>query len=256
MSIRLLLLTTVASFTAVASVHAQTSDPNWTGPYVGLHVGATLDNQKVGSSGVLTNNYNALQTNARPGEIVLDRNGAEGGGQIGYNYQYGRLVTGLEADIALADADASQRIIGPVASGATQNSYLSSKLDDLGTVRARFGYLITPRVLLYGTGGYAYGDVKYRADFANSAGALAFTGGDRYTAGGYTYGAGVEYAYPVSLNLLGHQSAITLRAEYLHYDLGSKQVNIGAVGGVGTGGYVSTFRTLGNELRTAINFKF
>lgn len=256
MSVRLVLLSTAVSLVAITSASAQTNDPSWTGPYIGLHVGGTLDNQRVRTAGDLSNNVNALQTNARPSTTVLGRNGAEGGGQIGYNLQYGRFVVGGEADYAIADADASSRIAGPTTGGGFQNSYVSSKLDGLGTVRARFGYLVTPRVLFYGTGGYAYGDVKYRSDFANAAGALAYTGADRYTAGGYTYGGGVEYAMPVSLNLLGHQSAVTLRAEYLYYDLGSKAVNVGAVPNVGAGGYVSSFRTKGNELRTAVNFKF
>ncbi len=256
MSLRTAFFVASASLIAVASAEAQTSDPNWTGPYIGLHAGGTLDNNQVGTRGVLANNSNALLTNARPSDVVLNRNGAEGGGQLGYNYQYGSLVGGLEADIATADANASQTYQSPGSSGVSQNSYVSSKLDYLGTVRARLGYLITPRVLFYGTGGYAYGDVKYRTDFANSAGALAFSGADKYTAGGYAYGAGVEYAYPVSLNLLGHSSAVTLRAEYLHYDLGKKQVNVGAIGGVGAGGYVSNFKTLGDELRGGVNFKF
>ncbi len=254
MSLRVLLLASSVFLAAAASASAQTSDPNWTGPYVGLHLGATLNNNQVGTSGSLPNNTNALTTNVRPSSVVLDRNGVEGGAQVGYNYQYGRFVGGLEADIALADANDSQIYQSPTA--PSSRSYVSSKLDDLGTVRARLGYLVTPRVLFYGTGGYAYGDVKYRTDFANSAGALAYTGSDKYTAGGYTYGAGVEYAYPVSVNLLGHQSAVTLRAEYIHYDLGKKQINVGAVPGVGSGGYVSNFKTLGDELRGGINFKF
>ncbi len=109
---------------------------------------------------------------------------------------------------------------------------------------------------MYGTGGFAYGDVKYDTAFGNSAGALAFSGSDRYTAGGYAAGGGVEYAYPSGLDVPGHHSAITFRVEYLHYDLGRKTVNDAAIGGVGTGSYASTFNTQGNLLRAGVNFKF
>ncbi len=252
-----LLISTTALSLVGAAAHAQSVDPNWTGPYAGIHLGATLDNNRVGTGGLTAGNNAALTSNARPADTVLDRNGFVGGGQIGYNYQYGRFVGGLEADYSWPDADASNTYNGPVGTvGARQNSYISSKLDNLGTVRARLGYLITPRVLLYGTGGYAYGDVKYRTTFANAAGALAYSGSDNYTAGGYTYGAGVEYAYPVALNLLGHSSAVTLRAEWLHYDLGKKEVNVAAAGGGAAGAYTSNFKTLGDEVRAGVNFKF
>ena len=247
----------VASLSLASIASAQTADPNWTGPYIGLHVGGTLDDSSpVHTSGVLAGNTNALASGARPPTQFLNRNGVEGGGQLGYNYQYGRFVGGVEADIAWADANASQTYQGPAGAGGAPTSNVAAKLDDLGTLRLRLGYLITPRVLLYGTGGYAYGQVNDHADFANGAGALAYSGGERYTAGGYAAGAGMEYAIPVSVNVLGHSSAITVRAEYLHYDLGRKDINVASVGGVGAGGYTSSFSTRGDELRTGVNFKF
>ena len=256
---RTIILASVAAASLVlgSTASAQTADPNWTGPYIGLHVGGTLDDSSpVHTSGVLTGNTNAIATGVRPGTQYLNRNGAEGGAQLGYNYQYGRFVGGVEADIAWADANASQTYQGPAGAGGAPRSNVAAKLDDLGTLRLRLGYLVTPRVLLYGTGGYAYGQVNDHADFTNGAGALAYSGGERYTAGGYAAGVGMEYAYPVSLNLLGHSSAVTFRAEYLHYDLGRKDINVAAVGGVGVGGYTSSFSTRGDELRTGVNFKF
>jgi outer membrane immunogenic protein len=253
----ILLASTLAmSLVSFAQADAQTSDPTWTGPYIGIQGGATIDHGLVGTSGAQTNNANALINAARPSGVILKRDGSEGGVQSGYNYQYGRFVGGLEADISALDADASRTYQGVTPAGGLQNSYLSEKIEDLGTVRARLGYLITPRVLIYGTGGYAYGDVKYGAALANPGGALAFNGAEHYTAGGYAAGAGVEYAYPSNLNMLGHSSAVTFRLEYLHYDLGRKAVNVAAVAGVGTGGYVSSFDTQGDLVRAGINFKF
>lgn len=260
MSVRIFpLVATVAagSLACVSVASAQTADPNWTGPYIGLHVGGTLDDSSpVTTRGDLSGNAAALNSGARPPSLFLNRNGVEGGGQLGYNYQYGRFVGGLEADIAWADANATATYQGPAAAGGSPTTSIAEKLNDLGTLRLRLGYLVTPRVLIYGTGGYAYGDVNYHGDFVNGAGALAYQGASQYTAGGYAAGAGVEYAYPVKVNLLGHSSAVTFRAEYLHYDLGRKDVNMAAVGGGASGGYVSSFRTLGDELRAGVNFKF
>jgi outer membrane immunogenic protein len=243
------LLASALSLLGAAAANAQTTDPSWTGAYVGLHGGWNLDNQNVRTTGVDQNNVNAIQANARPNSVVLDRNGGLGGGQIGANFQYGRVVAGLEADISALDSDATAKYTningGP--------SYLSAKLNYLGTVRPRLGYLISPSTLLYGTGGWAYGGAKYSSAFYRPSGEQNFGGSDRYTATGYAAGAGVEHALPV--RFLG-SSAWTIRAEWLHYDLGKKQINDAAIPGNGAGAYISDFRTRGDELRGGLNLKF
>ena len=257
--IRTITLSAFLTLGVAGIAQAQAADPNWTGPYIGVHGGGTLNNSQVTTRGTTTGNSNDLVNNARPSNIPLDRNGGVIGGQLGYNMQMGRWVAGVETDIASVDANSSNTYSSPSGFGtlpAGTRSYASAKMNYLGTARVRFGRLLTPRVLLYGTGGYAYGDVKYRADFAGGTGAPQFSGFHQYTAGGYAVGAGLEYAQPTPLNLLGHQSAVTLRAEWIHYDLGKKQVGVGALGNGASGGYVSNFKTLGDELRGGVNFKF
>jgi outer membrane immunogenic protein len=251
-----LLLASTLSLAGAAAAAAQTPDVSWTGPYVGLHAGINLRNDHVDTRGATPANQAAVDANARPATIVLDRNGALGGAQAGYNQQLGSFVAGVEADIASVDANGSQTYSSPQAFGAAAagtRSYTSAKLNYLGTARARFGYLATPRDLLYVTGGYAYGQPKYRTTFANSAGAVQFAGDKSYTASGWAAGAGYEHALP--LNLLGTRAA-TLRAEWLHYDHGDKKLNVAAVPNVGAGAYIASFRTRGDELRAAVNVKF
>lgn len=257
-SVKSLLLASALALGGSAAAHAQDDAVSWTGPYIGLHAGGSLNSSPVTTRGVLPANAANVTANARPPAVVLDRNGPLGGAQAGYNIQFGRFVGGLEADVSALDTNDSEIYASPQTFGATgagTRSYISAKTNYLATGRGRLGFLVSPRFLIYGTGGYATGDVKYRANFANTAGALAFTGAKSYDAAGYAAGGGVEYALPTRIGFLGN-SAVTLRAEYLHYDLGKKQVNVGAVPNVGAGGYVSNFKTLGDEMRMAVNFKF
>ncbi len=84
-----------------------------------------------------------------------------GGGQVGYNLQLGNLwVAGLEADIQGKSGTSN----GTVAAGAvvvgvpvTSVQTVNASTDWLGTVRGRFGILVSPTWLVYFTGGLAYG---------------------------------------------------------------------------------------------------
>jgi len=102
-------------------------------------------------------------------------NGGLAGGQAGYNWQVDNWVWGLEADIQWSGErgrsafNCAGTIAGGVClpgltflpAGATgTNLALEEKLQWFGTVRGRAGVLMTPQVLLYGTGGLAYGSIK------------------------------------------------------------------------------------------------
>src|SRR5690349_13361154 len=81
----------------------------------------------------------------------LAMSGGFGGGTVGYNWQTGPVVFGVEADAAWADIKSSATI--PNVATA------SAKIQDMGTVRGRIGYAFD-QVLFYGTGGYAWADTK------------------------------------------------------------------------------------------------
>jgi outer membrane immunogenic protein len=84
--------------------------------------------------------------------------GALGGGQIGYNVQYGSFVTGIETDISGTGWQSSGAASGPRSIFGQLTTAVSTKLDWFGTVRGRVGALVTPSLLFYGTGGLAYGN--------------------------------------------------------------------------------------------------
>ena len=139
----------------------------------------------------------------------IDPKGGFGGGQIGYNWQgvlqNPRLVLGLEADIQSADISA-----GGADADAPPTTWKSS-VDWFGTVRGRLGYAFDG-VLIYATGGFAYGDVKNSAAMPAThtrPNEIVFQSGGAAT--GYAAGGGVEYKIA---------PAWSLKGEYQYIDLG------------------------------------
>lgn len=83
-----------------------------------------------------------------------------GGGQIGYNYQMGNIVLGLEADINYAGVKKNYAAGGDRAGVYHDVLSAESKVQWFGTVRPRLGFLPTDRLMMFVTGGLAYGQVK------------------------------------------------------------------------------------------------
>jgi outer membrane immunogenic protein len=203
----------------------------WTGTYIGLNAG-------YGTS------LNTHRPTCSPGcaptpALNTDRDGFVGGGQVGYNQQIGRYLVGIEADIQYADL--GRRIAG-TAPGATAYS-ATQQLDYLGTLRARVG-LVADRVLVYVTGGLAYGDVQ-------AAQTIVFPGatysvGSTATEVGYAAGAGIEYGFTPNL---------TGKAEALYFDLGRRSLSGGSTPPTGLvrGARLATEGVVG---RAGLNYKF
>ena len=78
-----------------------------------------------------------------------DGDGVLGGGQLGYNWQSGRVVYGVEADFAVSSIE--EEVTGCI--GPSMCVHASASLDWMATVRGRIGYLIDPRILAYATAG-------------------------------------------------------------------------------------------------------
>lgn len=168
----------------------------WTGFYAGVNAGYAFP---TGGGGFTDPTYGAVTGGGRSG-------GFAGGGQIGYNYQFtpgSGFVVGVETDIqgaALAQADAAYL-------GTTPYYSLRPSLDYFGTVRGRVGYAFD-RVLIYGTGGFAYGG----GSLPSAASAYPYTLPST-TRTGYAVGGGVEYAFTEKLS-------VKVEALYLHLGRG------------------------------------
>src|SRR5687767_13176857 len=153
----------------------------WTGFYVGVNAGWGWDTND--------DNNGFLGLN---GGIFDDDDDSDGGfiggGQVGYNMQFGSFVAGVEADLQFADINGSDRRV--LVNGALINVGTGG-LDYFGTVRARLGFAID-RALVYATGGFAYGG----GDNGNGCrvGNLIDCDDDDDVSGGWTLGGGVEFA--------------------------------------------------------------
>jgi outer membrane immunogenic protein len=180
-----------------------------------------------------------------------------GGGQVGYNWQSQNWLFGLEADIQGSGEKGSSSFICVACAndGTNITSNLTQKLNWFGTVRGRAGVLVTPSVLLYGTGGLAYGELQTGGSITgNNVNGVPVTvvfPGASSTRAGWTVGAGVEG------KIAGNWTA---KLEYLYMDLGS--VNAGPIATTilvpvrtnAGASYSSHFTD--NILRVGINYQF
>ncbi len=221
---------------------------DWTGAYAGLHRGVGLGNSLIldRSAGV-TSGHASVVLNALSEERLRTRQaGVVGGGQIGYTYQVtpgSGLAVGFELDAQAANLRAryakttTWREGGGVESDKTYTANASALgqigLDFFGSVRGRVGYGYD-RILVYGTAGFAYAAPSFSGAIMGSfqgSGTKDSASGEatihakafKELQSGFVYGAGVEYALPAEnfLNFFG-ATAVTVKAEYLHYDFGSR----------------------------------
>jgi outer membrane immunogenic protein len=229
------------------------ADPGWTGFYIGLHAGYGWG-QNGGTSftdsppGSLAASFAA---GLLPRFIGADPQGALGGEQFGYNLQITpQWVLGLQADFSSTSIKGSGTYnfatVPGVAFGST--THAAQSLDWLATVRGRAGYTFD-HILLFGTGGVAFGAVK--TDVEVNVPALPSTAanpGMTTTRTGWAAGAGAEYA------LASHW---TTSIEWLHYDLGHSTISAQQItAGVPTPIFLDgTSVTRGNVLSAALNYR-
>lgn len=167
---------------APAPVYEPAPIAYWTGPYVGVTAGWGWLSDVDSSSGVLL------------------------GGTLGWNFQADNFVFGLEGDISWSRVGGSETAFFPTIPAAVS---ASQSLDWLGTVRARAGALVSPNVLLYATGGLAFGGVENTSTVWTPAG-FGLRGSSSDTEWGWTAGLGIE--------ALAWESG-SVKLEGLRYDL-------------------------------------
>jgi outer membrane immunogenic protein len=220
---------------------------NWTGFYVGGHVGYGWGN--VAGDTTVVSVPPGLGFANPPGTQIfafdrnLKPNGGLGGGQFGYNYQIGSAVLGFEADFSWTGQRGSSNFNGArfvISEDYVYQETLRAQLEYMGTARARLGYAFG-MFMPYMTGGFAWGHAT--GDF-NSALTQLFgptqtitTSQSRMLTGG-TIGVGFEYAFAPKWSV---------KAEYLYVDLGKKIFFDGQSGGA--------FGFQDHVLRVGFNFR-
>jgi outer membrane immunogenic protein len=262
---------------AAADFGAPPAPYNWTGVYFGVNGGLGWDNAKTNYS------YSSITAPAPPGfENVFGPGGplnvtgdtavqsaiADGylpvslgdssntfgavGAQFGYNYQMQQMVIGFEADLDWADGVRSTNFAAPPnIANLTNVGHQSVGLEWLGTARLRAGYAFD-RALIFATGGLAYGGVKAESSASEYDGSNTdvFAGSASGTKVGYTLGGGLEYAFASNMSLKG---------EYLYYDLGKADYAVAAANSVaqGEGLFVNASQRLdGSLVRFGLNVRY
>jgi len=239
---------------------------SWTGFYIGGNLGYSWGRSETDVT--YFNPVTGLPIVPPAGSITsvdFNLNGGVGGGQIGYNYQTGNWVWGIEADIQWSGQDGDAlftcaaaapvpgaclpglTFVPPGATGTTLS--LEQKLEWFGTVRARLGWLWTPTALAYVTGGFAYGSVKTSGvlnSFNANGGAVTTAFSNRDRNGGWTVGGGIE------ARLVGNWTG---KVEYLYMDLGTFDNTVAFATAPAIGAHISS-RVTDNIIRAGLNYKF
>jgi opacity protein-like surface antigen len=213
---------------------------SWTGGYVGAQVGYAFGD----NASSFTFLPEALGAFGLPAATGLRSSGVTGGAQGGYDYQIGKVVVGTESDISWIDRRASVGAAGSALDGTPFSSVTIQKLDWLGTSRMRLGVTPFDRLLVYATGGVAYGHVT--AATTVSFPGITYANEQSRLQVGWTAGAGAEYAITNSLSA---------KIEYLYYDLGGATV-VGLPNPINPPFETQThFDMTGHLVRAGLNYK-
>ena len=188
---------------------------NWTGFYIGAMGGYGWSDQVRASIGGL-----AVSASSN------DLKGGFGGGTVGYNWQAGNWVFGLEADAAWSDIKYSESAFGVT---------VTDKIQSFGSATGRIGFLPANAVLLYVKGGYAWADNQV------SATGFGVTFAESRFHSGWTVGGGLEYLFVP--NWSG-------KVEYMYADYSNANYLTAFVpGGIGLGVTVNT-------VKAGVNYHF
>ena len=230
------------AFSADMAVKAPPPAPvySWTGFYVGGNAGYAWQDPPVTFTPNDTVSYGVTCSLAGftgggcPPATAFNTGGALAGVQAGYNLQVNpTILIGVEADFDWSQIRGTgYSNFGLDFSPATFHA--SENVTYFGTVRGRLGYLPLDRVLLFVTGGLAYGHVEENVGLDGGSGGVGyggygyncsggpncFIGSSSHNGLGWTAGAGFEYALWRNLKF---------KAEYLFVNLGGGQaVNVAA----------------------------
>ncbi|WP_234682853.1 outer membrane protein [Bradyrhizobium monzae] len=201
-------LLALSATTASAADYALQAPPlapltfNWTGCYIGAHLGggASVD-RTINSAG---------------GTVDFGTGGFIGGGQAGCDHQFAsNWVVGAEGRAAWSSLSSQHgsNVRFPALGNLVVPSQFGLKNDFLASVTARFGYAYGSGWLFYGRGGVAWTHEKIDDAYISPATGFAVDPSASVMRAGWTLGAGVEWAFA---------SSWSANVEYNYHDFGTK----------------------------------
>jgi outer membrane immunogenic protein len=269
-------IASAADLSRPALVYAPIPPPaySWTGFYVGGNIGYGWGSRTVNFS---PNDLNVFAVSCGggfggtcPPPAFFDTNGALGGLEAGYNWQFNQnWLLGVETDFdwsQIKGTGTDSFLISPGLFPGPSSFVASQNVEWFGTVRGRLGFLPTTNLLFYGTGGFAYGRVHENVTLNAQPGANAtlagfsfdcvsgpncFLGSSSRMATGWTAGGGLEYAL---------SNNISVKGEYLYTSLGGDSIRV--VGSeinpvASPSSFTAVFnRTSFNVVRVGLDYKF
>lgn len=239
---------------------------NWSGFYAGASAGYGWKDPTVTLS---PNDQFSSTLAAGIPPASFNISGAFGGFQAGYNQQFNSgWLLGLETDFNFSNIKGNGAS-STVAIGSAFSSIVNEHVDWFGTVRGRLGYVVSPNLLFYGTGGFAYGRVRQQTSYHDNEGGVTvldfsgpsvtdvgcpsrsdcYVGASTRLATGWTLGGGLEYA------IWSHWTA---KLEYQYVNLGSNNFQQSAIIFDGPPSTISTHYsdTAFHTVRAGLNYHF
>lgn len=206
---------------------------SWTGGYIGVNAGYSWGDFDQTATFAPFDLLPLAEFDGFSGTYGSDADGASGGAQAGYNWQVNNFVLGFEADIQAANVESTVTgsevlevgtVLGPFPLETTVST--TTEVDWFGTARIRAGFAPTQRLLVYGTGGFAFGGTKSTSSISAVVVEPLGPGSDvtvldnetsssSDTRTGWAAGAGAEFAIDDNWSIKG---------EYLYTDLGDEDI--------------------------------
>jgi outer membrane immunogenic protein len=255
---------------------------SWNGFYLGGEVGGAWSDNTLNYSPndqvaapLINGDAGPLGQQPFP-SIPIRQAGVVGGFEVGYNWQFSRQwLVGLETDFSFSGIRghaSGTSVFVPAApgfAGFTNIVNASQATDWYGTIRGRAGWLATPNLLLFGTGGFAYGRVgdsanhvmgsapgNFAGDVVGPISAICFAnmpcfaGASSAIRAGWTAGGGAEWLFDQ------HWSA---KVEYQFVNLGTETERLTALATVPStspSSFNILFREQFHVIRVGLNYKF
>ena len=242
---------------------------DWNGFYFGGNFGYAWEDPTVTTTGV-DSTAAFFASNFMP-PVSFNKRGEIGGFQAGYNWTMSRWLLGLEADFNFSNVKGATSIAEFPTFCCSVAYSANEEVRWFGTFRGRAGLLASPNLLIFGTGGFAYGKVVQSATLsATSPGAgfsaggpppipqvacsmainpTCYTGSSSRIAAGWTAGGGFEYLIWQNW---------TAKVEYLFVDLGQNSFVSNAVVSLNNPStvHVSYSPTTFQSVRGGLDFHF
>ena len=210
---------------------------SWTGFYLGVHGGGARFDKDWFYPCTATN---LLIPFATCNQAQGGHSGTSwlAGGQVGFNYQVGQWVWGIEAEFS------ATRLKGESVDLAFPSDVIHSRTNFIGTVAPRVG-VAWDRALLYAKGGAAWVHDDHSLSIATS-GLTTFTVDE--TRWGWMVGAGIEYAFAQNWSA---------KVEYNYMDFGTERILFNPNGAVpGLLPFDDDIRQRIQTVKVGLNYKF